>query len=38
MSGEQPATDTSVFVSYSRADRKRALPIIKLLEDAGDAV
>jgi TolB-like protein/Flp pilus assembly protein TadD len=38
MSGEQPATETSVFVSYSRADRKRVLPIVKLLEEAGFAV
>jgi TolB-like protein/tetratricopeptide (TPR) repeat protein len=31
-------TQTTVFVSYSRADRKRALPIIRLLEEAGHAV
>lgn len=31
--GEGPAK--SVFVSYSRADQKRAIPVIKLLEEAG---
>lgn len=31
----EPAT---VFVSYSRDDRKRAVPIIKLIEDAGYSV
>ncbi len=30
--------ETAVFLSYSRDDRKRALPIIKLLEDAGFSV
>lgn len=29
---------TTVFVSYSRADQKRALPVIELLERAGFAV
>ena len=29
---------TSVFVSYSRADRKRAMPIIQALEQAGFSV
>jgi TolB-like protein/tetratricopeptide (TPR) repeat protein len=29
---------TTVFVSYSRNDQKRALPIIKILEDAGFSV
>jgi TolB-like protein/Tfp pilus assembly protein PilF len=28
-------TESTVFVSYSRDDRTRALPIIKILEDAG---
>lgn len=30
--------ETTVFLSYSRDDQKRALPIIKLLEDAGFSV
>jgi TIR domain len=30
--------ETTVFVSYSRGDQKRALPIIKILEAAGFAV
>ncbi len=35
--GVEPAGSSaaSIFVSYSREDRKRVLPIIKLLEDAG---
>lgn len=33
--GGKPST---VFVSYSRADQKRALPVIELLEQAGFAV
>lgn len=32
------AQETTVFLSYSRDDQKRALPIIKLLQDAGFAV
>ena len=41
MSGENSSTTptaTTVFVSYSRGDRKRALPVIQLLEAAGFAV
>jgi TolB-like protein/Flp pilus assembly protein TadD len=30
--------ETTVFVSYSRDDQKRALPIIQILEDAGFSV
>jgi TolB-like protein/Tfp pilus assembly protein PilF len=37
MSGESSGA-TTVFVSYSRDDRKRALPVIQLLESAGYAV
>ncbi len=29
------ATDATIFVSYSRVDQKRALPIIQILEKAG---
>ncbi|MEY4237479.1 MAG: hypothetical protein RL339_80, partial [Pseudomonadota bacterium] len=39
--GEQTAAaarPTTVFISYSRADQKRALPVIELLERAGYAV
>ncbi|MFN5904152.1 MAG: toll/interleukin-1 receptor domain-containing protein, partial [Novosphingobium sp.] len=32
-----PLAQTSVFFSYSRADRARALPIIRLIEAAGFA-
>lgn len=41
MSGETSSETpiaTTVFVSYSRGDRKRALPVIQLLEAAGFAV
>lgn len=34
-SGSPQSGASTVFVSYSRDDRKRALPIIKILEDAG---
>ena len=37
MTGETPKA-TTIFVSYSRDDRKRALPVIQLLEAAGYAV
>ncbi len=37
MSGESSGA-TTVFVSYSRDDRKRVLPVIQLLESAGYAV
>lgn len=32
---EQPAGAPSVFLSYARADQKRALPVIKAFEQAG---
>ena len=35
--GSKPAA-SSVFLSYARADQKRALPIIKMLEAAGYSV
>lgn len=37
MSGDTPRA-TTVFVSYARDDRKRVLPVIRLLEAAGFAV
>lgn len=33
--GSGPAADSTIFVSYSRDDQKRALPIIALIEAAG---
>ena len=33
--GEESAAPTSVFFSYSREDRARALPIIRLIEESG---
>lgn len=36
--GTREGVDTTVFFSYSRADRRVALPIIRLLEEAGFAV
>ncbi len=33
--GEKPTAPTSVFFSYSREDRSRALPIIRLIEESG---
>ena len=36
--GTRWSNEATVFLSYSRDDQKRALPIIKLLEDAGFSV
>jgi hypothetical protein len=35
---ESAGQESTIFLSYSRSDQKRALPIIKLLENAGYAV
>ncbi|WAT17009.1 TIR domain-containing protein [Aurantiacibacter sp. MUD11] len=35
MSDWREASETEVFVSYSRADQKQAMQVIKLLQDAG---
>ncbi|HSD17542.1 MAG TPA: TIR domain-containing protein [Thermomonas sp.] len=36
--GDAPAPTHTIFLSYSRADRKGALAIVRVLEDAGYAV
>jgi hypothetical protein len=35
VAGQGDGADTTVFLSYSHADTARALPIIKLIENAG---